>query len=381
MFKVKYFRNIDCIDRLSDNEKVALAPVNTRYKFRANDYYLSLIDWNDPDDPIRKIVIPDISELDEFGELDPSDEEANYVAPGCQHKYPHTVLLLCTETCGCFCRFCFRKRLFMDKNDEVVKDVTPGIEYIKNNPQITNVLLSGGDPLLMSTGRLENIIKSLRKIDHVQIIRIGTKMPAFNPYRIIDDPKLPEMLSHYSLPDKRIYIMTHFNVTNELTDEAILALDILMKSGVVLSNQTPILKGINDKPNVLANLMNSLSTIGVTPYYFFHCRPTTGNKPYALTIPETYFALESARKKVSGLAKRARLVMSHERGKIEIVGISDDYIYLKYHRAKYPEDEGKLIIYYRNNNAFWMDDLTQVHDSHIEAERLAHQFIRVTGTD
>lgn len=380
MPRVKYLGNIDQIDDLSDNEEIALAPVYERYKFMGNDYYLSLINWNDPEDPIRKIVIPNINELDEFGDLDPSDEEANYVAPGCQHKYPHTVLLLCTEMCGCFCRFCFRKRLFMDKNKEVVNDVTLGIEYIRKNPQITNVILSGGDPLIMSTERLEKIINSLREIDHVQIIRIGTKMPAFNPYRIIDDPELSQMLSRYSLPEKRIYIMTHFNVPNELTEQSINALDILIKSGVVLSNQTPILKGINDSPIVLAKLMNRLSSIGVPPYYFFQCRPTTGNKPYALTIQETYFALEEAKKKVSGLAKRVRLVMSHERGKIEIVGVTEDYIYLKHHRAKYPEDEGKYIIYYRNDNAYWMDDLDPAYINH-EAHRMALQFIRSTGTE
>lgn len=335
-----------------------------RYQFRASSYYLNLIDWSNPDDPIRKIAIPQIDELREFGRLDASNEEDNYVAPGCQHKYPHTVLLLCTQMCAMFCRFCFRKRLFMEDNDEAAIDLSPAIEYIRRSPQINNVLMSGGDPLTLSTRRLTHIIEQLRTIPHVKIIRIGSKIPAVNPYRIIDDPDLLDMFQRHSSPTGRIYLMTHFNVPQEMTEVSLHALDLLMKAGVVLSNQTPILRGINHRPQVLADLMQRLAAAGVPPYYFFQCRPTQGNLPFALTLVESFRALERAKAMVSGLAKRARLVMSHASGKIAMVGLDRDNIYLRYHRARNPKDEGRLMVFRRDNDALWFDDLLPVASKH-----------------
>ena len=355
--KVKYVRDLTQIEQLSDTARKGLRPVADTFKFRANDYYLGLINWDDPHDPIKKIIIPQLNELQDFGQLDASDESTNYVAPGTQHKYPHTALLLCIETCAGYCRFCFRKRLFMDENDEVVNDVSEGIDYIRRHPQINNVLLTGGDPLLMSTRKLEKIIRELRKIEHVQVIRIGSKIPAFNPYRIINDHELPAMLSRYSTRQKRIYLMSHFNVPNEVTDVASLGIDLLMKAGVIVANQTPILRGINDSPIVLNQLMNKLSYIGVPPYYFFQCRPTKGNKPFELPLVQAYRTVETAKKGVSGLAKRARLVMSHATGKIEMVGLNDHHIYLRYHRARDPKDEGRFMAFHRNDRAYWFDDL------------------------
>jgi len=331
--------------------------VADKYAFRANDYYLNLIDWSDPDDPIRRIIVPCTGELQAFGALDASDEETNYVAPGCQHKYPHTALLVCTQICGAFCRFCFRKRLFMDSNDEAVVNLDPGIDYIRKHTAITNVLLTGGDPLMLSTRRLESILRRLRTIPHVGIIRIGSKIPAFNPYRILDDPELIAALSRYSTREKRIYVMTHFNVPQEVTQVALRAVNRLLKAGVILANQTPLLRGINDRPETLAELIRTLSFAGVPPYYFFQCRPTEGNLPFALTMVEAYRLLESAKKKVSGLAKRARLVMSHASGKIELVGLTRTRMYLKYHRARNHEDEGRFLSFKRDDNAYWLDDL------------------------
>jgi KamA family protein len=379
--QVKYIRDINKVEQLSEEERTSLAKVAGLYKFRTNDYYLSLIDWDDPDDPIRKIVIPDLAELDEFGILDASDEESNYVVPGCQHKYAYTALLLCNEVCGAYCRFCFRKRLFMNENDEVVNDISEGIEYIRKNEQISNVLLTGGDPLLMSTLTLEKVIRALRKIDHVQVIRIGTKMPAFNPHRIIGDHELPNMLTRYSTRHKRIYIMTHFNHPRELTDVACLALDMLMKAGTVICNQTPILKGINSDPVALQQLMRQLSNIGVNPYYFFQCRPTAGNISYVLTLTEAFQVLEEAKRNVSGLAKRARLVMSHSLGKIEIAGLTDHHIYLKFHRSRYPDDKGRFMIYHRDDNAFWLDELVHVDETPHPVAKFGHKPARAFGPD
>lgn len=357
MGKVQYMRNIKKVKQLSESEQKTLAPVTDKFAFRANSYYLNLINWDNPDDPIKNIVIPQLGELNEFGDLDASNEESNYVAQGCQHKYADTALLLVTEICGAYCRYCFRKRLFMQDNDEASVDVTPGIDYIRQTPQISNVLLTGGDPLFLSTRRLTNIISRLREIPHVKIIRLGSKMPAFNPRRITDDQDLLDMLAKYSTPAGRIYIMTHFDVAQELSPEALDAIDRLMKAGLVLANQTPVLKGINHKPEVLAELMRKLSWAGVAPYYFFQCRPTKGNLPYELPLVDAYRALEKAKTMVSGLAKRARLVMSHESGKIEMVGLNRRHIYLRYHQARHAADEGRFMTCQRDDKAFWFDDL------------------------
>ncbi|HDN65330.1 MAG TPA: 4Fe-4S cluster-binding domain-containing protein, partial [Methanosarcinales archaeon] len=213
----KYTTKIEKIHGLDDNEGVALKEVTKRFAFRANEYYLDLIDWDDSHDPIRRIIIPDVRELEEWGQLDASDENAYTRVPGLQHKYKSTAVLLITDVCGGYCRFCFRKRLFIDGHDEISRDVAGGIGYIRAHKEISNILITGGDPLMLSTNKLETIIRELREIDHVKILRIGTKIPAFNPYRILDDPSLLEMVRKYSTPEKKIYVMTQFNHPAELT--------------------------------------------------------------------------------------------------------------------------------------------------------------------
>ena len=149
MYKPKYIVDLDKIPELSEDERHILKKVAEKFTFRSNDYYQNLINWNDPDDPIRRIIMPDIRELDVWGRLDASDEESYQKVPGLEHKYEFTALLLVNDVCGAYCRFCFRKRLFMDENEEVVRDVSQGIAYIRDHPEINNVLLTGGDPLIM----------------------------------------------------------------------------------------------------------------------------------------------------------------------------------------------------------------------------------------
>jgi len=352
----KYLTKLAQIPQLSEAERSDLEKVNEEFVFRTNDYYQSLIDWNDPDDPIRRIVMPDIQELDDWGQLDASNEEKYTKVKGLEHKYTSTALLLVNEVCAAYCRFCFRKRLFMDENDEVTKDITEGLEYIREHKEITNVLLTGGDPMIMSTSKLEPIIKQIREIDHVKIIRIGTKIPAFNPHKIVNDPSLHEMIKTYSKDEKKIYIMAHFNHPRELTEIAVKGLNMLMQSGAIVVNQTPLIKGVNDDPDVLAELFNRLSFIGVPPYYVFLCRPTLGNEPFAIPVEDGYEIFEKARNKCSGLAKRARLVMSHETGKVEMVGMSDGQVFFKYNRSANVENNGKFLVFESNPDAYWFDD-------------------------
>ena len=360
--KIKYLTKLEQIPQLTESEREEMQQVNDKFVFRTNDYYQSLIDWDDPNDPIKRIIMPDVEELNEWGELDASNEEKYTKVHGLEHKYNSTALLLVNEVCAAYCRFCFRKRLFMNENDEVTKDISQGLEYIKNNKEINNVLLTGGDPLILSTSKLEPIIQQLREIDHVKIIRIGTKVPAFNPFRIIKDPSLLEMFRKYSTAQKKIYIMAHFNHPRELTSQAIEGLKALMDSGVTLVNQTPMVKGVNDDPDVLAELFSKLSFIGVPPYYVFLCRPTLGNEAYSVPVEKGYEIFEKSRIRCSGLAKRARLVMSHESGKIEVVGMTDDQIFFKYARAANSEDNARFLAFYRNPDANWFDDYEEANE-------------------
>ena len=352
----KYLTRLGQIPQLGHEEREQLEKVNEQFIFRSNDYYQSLIDWDDPEDPIRRIIMPDVQELDDWGQLDASNEEKYIKVKGLEHKYTSTALLLVNEVCAAYCRFCFRKRLFMDENEEVTKDISDGLEYIREHPEVSNVLLTGGDPMIMSTSKLEPIIQKIREIDHVKVIRIGTKIPAFNPYRIINDPSLHKMIRTYSTDEKKIYIMAHFNHPKELTPVAIRGLNMLMESGAIVVNQTPMIRGVNDNPEVLAELFNQLSFIGIPPYYVFLCRPTLGNQPFAVPVEEGYEIFEQARSFCSGLAKRARLVMSHETGKVEVVGMSDDQIFFKYNRAADAENDAKFLVFDSNPDAYWFDD-------------------------
>lgn len=173
-----------------------------------------------------------------------------------------------------------------------------------------------------------------------------------------------ELFSKYSTKHKKIYIMAHFNHPRELTDVAIEGLNLLLKSGVTLVNQTPMIKGVNDDPEVLSDLFRKLSFIGVPPYYVFQCRPTLGNKIYVSPVEKSYEIFETAKMRCSGLAKRARFVMSHVTGKIEILGLTEKHIYFKYHRSPNQEDSSRFMVFKRNPEAFWFDDYTELVDEY-----------------
>ena len=358
--RVKYVRRLDKVSNIPPDLLERLAPVTREYVFRANDYYLNLIDWDDPEDPIRQLIIPREEELRDWGKLDASNEQSVTVAHGVQHKYIDTVLLLCNEVCGAYCRYCFRKRLFMDDNDEVTNDVSAGLAYIADHPEVTNVLLTGGDPLLMSTRRLVEIFDALRGIEHVRIIRIGSKMPAFDPWRVQRDDELQAAFRKYSTPEQRIYLMAHFDHPRELTPEAVAGIDTCIRNGVICVNQCPVLRGINDDPYTLAEMYERLSFIGCPPYYLFQGRPTAGNEPYEVPIVEGWQIFQKALSLGSGLARRARFVMSHESGKVEILGVGEEHMYLRYHQAKDPDDLGRFLVRRRDDSAYWLDQLEPV---------------------
>ncbi len=368
--KVKYIINLDLVEGLAEKEKKELKKVTDKFAFRTNNYYNSLINWNDIDDPIRRIVIPTLEELEVWGKLDASNESKYTKVHGLEHKYPDTALLLVTDVCGIYCRFCFRKRLFMNDNDEVARNVDEGIKYIKDHPEINNVLLTGGDPLVLATFKLEKILRALAEIPHVRIVRIGSKMLAVNPFRVLEDSSLLKLFEWFNTKtDKTLYLMNHFNHPREITQEARNAVRLVRETGTPLTNQTPILRGINDSVDTLQELIEELSFIGVPPYYFFQCRPTAGNKTYSTKIEETLDIIETVRLRVSGLAARVRYVMSHETGKIEILGRTENLIFFRYHRAADPGNAGRFMIFKRNPSAHWFDDYTElVEEYRVEME-------------
>lgn len=370
MSNPKYITDIAKIAAIPAEERARLKEVTDTFAFRVNDYYLNLIDWNDPADPIRKLVIPQESELAAYGDLDASSEETNYVVPGCQHKYRNTALLIVAEVCAAYCRYCFRKRLFQSDVKEAVSDMEPALAYIAQHPEIDNVLLTGGDSLILSTPRLSALIARLRAIPHVKIIRLGSKIPVFNPMRIYEDQALLTMLRKNSTADKRIYVMAHINHPREITEEARRGFQALHDAGVIVVNQTPVLKGINDDPAVLAELLDRLSWAGVTPYYFFVNRPVAGNGDFVLPLERVYRIVEEAKAKTSGLGKRVRLSMSHASGKIEILAVEQGKAYLKYHQSR-ENQYGKLMILDCPPDAAWFDDLpgSELHWSKPEPKR------------
>ena len=358
--RVRYITNLLALDGLTPDERRRLAPVAERYAFRLNTYYAALINWANPDDPLRRLVIPLEGELNDWGTLDASREATYTRVRGCQHKYSDTALLLVNEVCGAYCRYCFRKRLFMNDNDDASLDHRAGLAYIQEHEEITNVLLTGGDPLVLSTRRLQEILSDVAAVPHVRIIRIGSKMMAFNPYRVLDDPGLLELFTELCNGGTQVYIINHFDHPRELTTQARQAIRTLRRAGVQTVNQCPMIRGINDRSHTLATLFRELSFLGCPQYYVFQGRPTAGNEPYEVPLVEGFHIFLEANRMVSGLAKRARFAMSHATGKIEIVGVDDEHIYMRYHRAHRKADYGKMVVALRDDSAFWLDQLAIV---------------------
>ena len=341
---------------LSSDEKEQLEQVIKIHPMRVSPYYMSLIDWNDPNDPIRKIAIPSVEELNLEGVYDTSGEAENTKMPGLQHKYAETALILATNRCATYCRHCFRKRLVGLPTEEIIKRFEDAADYIADHEEINNVLISGGDPFVLSNHVIETFLKTLAKIDHLSFIRFGSRTPVTLPSRL-SDPELLALFKKYSQIDRRLYVVTQFNHPQEVNPQSISAVNNLLKAGVLLSNQTVLLKGVNDNPETLATLMNRLVSIGVAPYYVFQCRPVKRVKThFQVPICEGVRIVEQAKANFNGHSKRFKYVMSHKTGKIEILGIMNGEIYFKYHEAKNRENLGVMFKRRADEKAGWLDD-------------------------
>ncbi|MBN1188697.1 MAG: KamA family radical SAM protein [Dehalococcoidales bacterium] len=254
-----------------------LKDVIAKYPMRVNTYYLSLIEK--VDDGIWRQAIPDVEELEHYMDLsaDPLDEEGDIPLGGPRtiiHRYPDRVLLFASNECAMYCRFCTRKRKVGDdlKNPNI-EDIRKGIEYIASHEDIRDVLISGGDPLLIPNSRLDEILEKLRTIKHLELIRIGTRVPCTWPQKIIEDTEFIEVLKKHvprSLKDPQLYINTHFNHPNEITEISYRAVKTLRELGIPIGNQSVLLRGVNDDTDVMRELVHDLGRMGVKPYYLYY---------------------------------------------------------------------------------------------------------------
>lgn len=262
-------------------------------------YYLSLIDPNDPNDPVRKQSIPTINELHVSPEdqLDPLSEDEDSPVPGLTHRYPDRVLFLITDMCSMYCRHCTRRRFAGQKDAASPKErIEKCIEYIEQTPEVRDVLLSGGDALMVSDQMLEYIIQRLRAIPHVEIIRIGSRTPVVCPQRIT--PELVQMLSKYH----PIWLNTHFNHPNEVTRESREACERMANAGIPLGNQSVLLRGINDCPSIMKHLVHELVKMRVRPYYIYVCDLSQGISHFRTPVSKGIEIIEALRGHTSGYA-------------------------------------------------------------------------------
>jgi len=341
---------------LSSNELKQLENIVQVHPMRISAYYMSLIDWNDPNDPIRQMAIPSLDESNLDGFYDTSGEAENTKMPGLQHMYAQTALILATNRCATYCRHCFRKRLVGLPTEEILNRFDEAAEYISRHEEINNVLISGGDPLVLSNEIIEKFLTTLMEINHIDFVRFGSRVPVTLPNRL-NDPDLLSLFKKYSRLDKRIYVTTQFNHPREITPQSISAVNNLLKSGVLVNNQTVLLKTVNDNSSTLSTLLKELIRIGVAPYYVFQCRPVKRVK-YHFQVPiyKGIKIVEEAKTNCDGLSKRFKYVMSHKTGKIEILGVMNGSIYFKYHQATNKKDLGRIFSRKINKKAGWLDD-------------------------
>lgn len=262
-------------------------------------YYLSLIDPNNPDCPIRKQAIPTGKETHQSAAdlLDPLHEDEDSPVPGLTHRYPDRVLLLITDMCSMYCRHCTRRRFAGQKDGDTSSDnIQKAIDYIARTPQVRDVLLSGGDVLMVSDEKLESIIQRLRAIPHVEIIRIGSRTPVVCPQRITDN--LVNMLKKYH----PIWLNTHFNHPHEITPESAAACAKLADAGIPLGNQSVLLRGVNDCVNTMKKLVHELVKIRVRPYYIYQCDLSMGLEHFRTPVSKGIEIIEGLRGHTSGYA-------------------------------------------------------------------------------
>ncbi|MCK5731749.1 MAG: lysine 2,3-aminomutase [Tenericutes bacterium] len=295
--RVRVVKDLEKYFTLTKNEEKEISELLSKFRMSITPYYLCLIDPDDPNCPIRRQAVPSVNELhiSNSDMLDPLAEDTDSPVPGLTHRYPDRVLFLITDMCSMYCRHCTRRRFAGQHDKATPKDrIALAIEYIREHKEVRDVLLSGGDALLVSDEILESIISRLRAIDHVEIIRIGTRTPVVMPQRITDD--LVNMFKKYH----PIWLNTHFNHYDEITSESKAAIDRLANAGVPLGNQSVLLKGVNDSVAIMKKLVQSLAYIRVRPYYIYQCDLSIGIEHFRTPVSKGIEIIEGLRGHTSG---------------------------------------------------------------------------------
>ncbi len=338
---IRSVRQLRTLLPFSPEELEAIGALEAEYKLAIPPYYFSLINVDDPHDPIRLQSVTSPLEAKSSFELeDPLEEDKDSPVPGITHRYPDRALMVTTHVCTMYCRFCTRKRTMVRGGwDAISHDDERMIAYIKTHPEIRNVIVSGGDPLTLPYPKLKFFLHALRDIPHVNVVRIGTRVPTTLPQKLFD-PELVDILTSA----EKVWIQTHFNHPREITPAVARVCKTLLAAGMPLNNHAVLLKGINDDLDTMRRLMRALLRVKIRPYYLFHCDPVTGAGHFRTSVWKGLEIMEGLRGHLSGLAIPTYVVDSpHGGGKIPLmpnylVSASDDCVILRNY-------EGMLVRY------------------------------------
>jgi lysine 2,3-aminomutase len=283
---------------LTPEERRGIEEIQGVFNWGISPYYASLMDPDDPDCPVRRQVVPRIQEMqDELGVWDPLKEEDHSPVENLIHVYPDRVAFCVSSLCATFCRFCLRKRMVDTRGCGIEQDnLEEGLDYLRRTPGIRDVLLTGGDPLLLPDERIEEIVARVHEIPHVELVRIGSRTPCTLPMRVTEE--LCSRLARY----QPFWINTHFNHPRELTPEAVAACGRIVDHGIPMGNQTVLLKGINDDAAVLKELGEKLIAARVRPYYLYQCQVLKGTAHFRVQIEKGIQLMRALRGRTSGFA-------------------------------------------------------------------------------
>ena len=301
--------------KLTDRQYSMFEEISKKYRLATTPYYLSLMDYEDMTYPINMMALPSEAENDTSGELDPMSEEFTNPAPCITRRYPNRLIINVTSSCAMFCRHCQRRRRIGECDRiESEENIDAAIDYIKNSREIRDVLITGGDPLMLPDEMLESIIRKVRAIDHVEIIRIGSRLPVTMPQRITQE--LCDMLKKYH----PLFMNVQFNHPGELTEDAVSACERIVGAGIPMGNQMVFLKGINNDKYVVQLLNEGLLKARVRPYYIFHPKQVMGTKHFEITVEEGLRIMKYLRGHTSGLVIPQYILNApHGYGKIPLL--------------------------------------------------------------
>ncbi len=371
-WKEELKNNITTLDELQQyipltaTEKEELTDVVKAHPMNIPRYYLGLIDPADSQDPIRKLCVPEVDELIVAGAMgettpDPYGDDRHDKGNGVLHKYSYTALVVGTEYCAMYCRHCFRKRMVGLPTEQTVRNFQEAAKYFAEHTELSNVLISGGDPFMLPTEVVGKMLEALVDIDHLNYVRVGSRAPVVYPIRFFDD-ELIALLRAFNRR-KTLYVPTHFNHPAEITAEATEAILRLREAGIAINNQAVLLRGVNDDVDTLVELKNGLLQIGVNPYYLYQCMPVARVRHhFQVPLKSGVDIVDDARKRLDGYGKRFKFIIGHDIGKIEICGrIGDKLIMKQLHaRSDQAEESSRMLVRRLTENGGWLDDLPAV---------------------